>query len=101
MNSSRLQSTTKFTVTPHLCLAINNIDYVLQFIKPFVQELGIDESIKKMEISNGEIVARLVRGGEGRVGGLCLTPNELSIPLKPVLIKLFSPQAEQPSIHIL
>ena len=27
----------KFIVTPHICLAINDIDYVLQFIDPFVQ----------------------------------------------------------------
>jgi hypothetical protein len=53
--------TTKFTVTPHLCLAINNIDYVLQFIRPFVDELGIDDILKKLEISNGEVVARSVQ----------------------------------------
>ena len=27
----------KFIVTPHISLAINDIDYVLQFIDPFVQ----------------------------------------------------------------
>ena len=27
----------KFVVTPEICLAINDIDYVLQFINPFVQ----------------------------------------------------------------
>ena len=26
----------RFDVTPSICLAINNIDYVLEFIKPFV-----------------------------------------------------------------
>jgi hypothetical protein len=52
--------TSKFTVTPHLCLAINNIDYVLQFIRPFVEELGIDETLLKLEISNGEVVARYI-----------------------------------------
>ena len=26
----------RFDVTPNICLAINNIDYVLEFIKPFV-----------------------------------------------------------------
>ncbi len=66
----------EFSVTPHLCLAINNIgkdsylieipksnsgfpfpDYVLQFIRPFVNELGIDEIIEKLRILNGDIVA--------------------------------------------
>ena len=27
----------KFVVTPQICLAINDIDYVLQFIDPFVR----------------------------------------------------------------
>ena len=29
----------KFQVSESLCLAINNIDYVLQYIQPFVQVL--------------------------------------------------------------
>ena len=40
-SSSRgVRNSAKFEVTNELCLAINNIDYVLQFIKPFVTELG-------------------------------------------------------------
>jgi hypothetical protein len=34
---------------------------VLQFIRPFVDELGIDDILKKLEISNGEVVARSVQ----------------------------------------
>ena len=30
----------KFVVTPQICLAINDIDYVLQFISPFVQGIN-------------------------------------------------------------
>ena len=31
---------TKFQVSETLCLAINNIDYVLQYIQPFVQVIS-------------------------------------------------------------
>ena len=37
----------KFVVTPGLCLAINNIDYVLQFIKPFSVDLGVEETLDR------------------------------------------------------
>ena len=46
-----------FEVTPQLCLAINNIDYVLQYIRPFVNELGIDEIVEKLRVLNGDLVA--------------------------------------------
>lgn len=51
----------KFIVTPKLCLAINNIDYVLQFIKPFVTELGMEETLQKLEVLDGETVANSCR----------------------------------------
>ena len=44
-------------MTPELCLAINNIDYVLQYIKPFVSELGIEETVEKLRVLNGDLVA--------------------------------------------
>ena len=47
----------EFEVTQELCLAINNIDYVLQYIRPFVNELGIEEIIEKLRILNGDLVA--------------------------------------------
>lgn len=47
----------EFQVTPQLCLAINNIDYVLQYIKPFVSELSIEDIIEKLKVLNGELVA--------------------------------------------
>ena len=51
----------KFVVTPSLCLAINNIDYVLEFIKPFVTELGMEETLERLEALNGELVAASCR----------------------------------------
>ena len=51
----------KFSVTPQLCLAINNIDYVLQFIKPFVTELGMEETLVKLQALDGEMVASSCR----------------------------------------
>ncbi len=44
-------------MTPKLCLAINNIDFVLEFIGPFAQELGLEETLTKLEALNGEAVA--------------------------------------------
>ena len=43
MHKRVLQKTSskEFEVTQELCLAINNIDYVLQYIRPFVDELGM------------------------------------------------------------
>ncbi len=51
----------EFEVTPQLCLAINNIDYVLQYIRPFVSELDIDEIIERLRILNGDLVASSCR----------------------------------------
>lgn len=38
----------KFQVTQEWCLAINNIDYIRQSLKPFASELGVDDIIAKM-----------------------------------------------------
>ena len=52
----------RFDVTPPICLAINNIDYVLEFIKPFVtEELGTEETIDKLERTSGRVVAASCR----------------------------------------
>ena len=51
----------KFTITPELCLAINNIDYVLRFIQPFVKELGLEQTLERLEVLNGEMVAQSCR----------------------------------------
>jgi hypothetical protein len=59
-NEVKVNNRTKkaqFAVTPELCLAINNIDYVLQYIQPFVKELAIDEVIEKLRVLNGDLVA--------------------------------------------
>lgn len=45
---SNMYETNKFEVTNEWCLAINNIDYVRQSLKPFVAELGMDDIITKM-----------------------------------------------------
>ena len=47
----------EFKVTAELCLAINNIDYVLQYIRPFVSELGIEDTVEKLRVLNGDLVA--------------------------------------------
>ncbi len=44
-----------FVVTPALCLAINNIDFVLEFIRPFVNELGLEEIFQGLEALNGPV----------------------------------------------
>ncbi|TRY76437.1 hypothetical protein TCAL_00056 [Tigriopus californicus] len=51
----------KYEITPSLCLAINNIDYVLEFIQPFVAALGMEETLEKLETLNGEMVANSCR----------------------------------------
>lgn len=51
----------KFVVTPQLCLAINNIDFVLQFIGPFINDLGIEDVLVKLEALFGEMVANQCR----------------------------------------
>ncbi|XP_055617966.1 protein unc-13 homolog 4B isoform X2 [Toxorhynchites rutilus septentrionalis] len=38
----------KFEVTQEWCLAINNIDYIRQSLKPFASELGVDDIIAKL-----------------------------------------------------
>ncbi|XP_060801527.1 protein unc-13 homolog 4B isoform X1 [Amyelois transitella] len=38
----------RFEVTTEWCVAINNIDYVRQSLRPFAEELGMDEIIEKM-----------------------------------------------------
>lgn len=38
----------KFEVTQEWCLAINNIDYIRQSLKPFASELGVDDIITKL-----------------------------------------------------
>ncbi|XP_055586093.1 protein unc-13 homolog 4B isoform X2 [Uranotaenia lowii] len=38
----------KFIVTQEWCLAINNIDYIRQSLKPFASELGVDDIINKL-----------------------------------------------------
>ncbi|KAK9880351.1 hypothetical protein WA026_010235 [Henosepilachna vigintioctopunctata] len=39
---------TRFEVTNEWCLAINNIEYVSQALRPFTTELGMNEVVKKM-----------------------------------------------------
>ena len=48
----------EFEVSSQLCLAINNIDFVLQYIRPFIEELGIDEIVDKLRVLNGDLVAK-------------------------------------------
>ena len=49
-------------MTPPICLAINNIDYVLEFIKPFVtEELGTEETLERLERTSGRVVAASCR----------------------------------------
>ena len=50
-------SKAEFEVTSQLCLAINNIDFVLKYIRPFVGELGIDDIVEKLRVLNGDLVA--------------------------------------------
>lgn len=38
----------KFEVTTEWCLAINNIDYIRQSLKPFATELGVDDIINRL-----------------------------------------------------
>jgi BAI1-associated protein 3 len=38
----------KFVVTQEWCLAINNIDYIRNSLRPFVKDLGTDEIIAKL-----------------------------------------------------
>jgi len=42
-------------VTPALCLAINNIDYVLEFVEPFVKELSTEDTLDKLETLSGSV----------------------------------------------
>ena len=47
--------------TVEQCLAINNIDYVIKFINPFVSELGIDSVLMRLEEQKGGLVADACR----------------------------------------
>lgn len=38
----------KFEVTKEWCLAINNIDYVRQSLKPFAEQMGMENVIQKL-----------------------------------------------------
>lgn len=51
----------KFQVSASLCLAINNIDYVLQYIQPFVNELGYEPTLSGLSSLNGDMVANSCR----------------------------------------
>eukprot|EP00092_Neocalanus_flemingeri_P041502 GFUD01045197.1.p1 GENE.GFUD01045197.1~~GFUD01045197.1.p1 ORF type:complete len:1194 (+),score=262.01 GFUD01045197.1:849-4430(+) len=51
----------KFKVSESLCLAINNIDYVLQYIQPFVNELGYEPTLSGLSSLNGDMVANSCR----------------------------------------
>ncbi|XP_058467926.1 protein unc-13 homolog 4B isoform X4 [Malaya genurostris] len=47
----------KFVVTQEWCIAINNIDYMKQSLKPFATELGVDDIIAKMSDSESPMEA--------------------------------------------
>jgi len=51
----------KFQVSESLCLAINNIDYVLKYIQPFVNELGYEPTLNGLSSLNGDMVANSCR----------------------------------------
>jgi len=64
VGESAYANTRRFEVKPQQCLAINNIDDVLKFIRPFaVKDLGIDEILGSLQASseNGEAVVRSCR----------------------------------------
>ena len=54
-------SSTDVTFTIEQCHAINNIEFVLQSIRPFVDELKINEILRKIEDINGGLVADACR----------------------------------------
>ncbi|QQP31403.1 Protein unc13 -like protein Dlike, partial [Caligus rogercresseyi] len=58
---SRSSNKGKFIVTPELCLSINNIDYVLEYIQPYVGELGMEETLDRLHVLDGEEVANSCR----------------------------------------
>ena len=47
--------------TVEQCHAVNNIEFVLQSIRPFVDELKINEILSKIEEVNGGLVADACR----------------------------------------
>jgi hypothetical protein len=59
--SAQQSDSVTFVVTPAMCLAINNIDYVLAYIRPFVEELGLETTLEKLKALNGETVANSCR----------------------------------------
>ena len=48
----------KFQVTNEWCLAINNIDYVLQSLKPFATELDVELIIQQLNDTKSPIEAQ-------------------------------------------
>ncbi|KAK9693959.1 C2 domain [Popillia japonica] len=48
----------KFEVTQEWCLAINNIDYVLQSLVPFTVELGMEDILEKLSELNSPLEAQ-------------------------------------------
>lgn len=51
----------KFEVTSEWCLAINNIDYVRQSLKPFADELGMEDIIQKLSDLRSPLEAQRCR----------------------------------------
>ena len=52
----------RFVVNSEQCLAINNIDNVLNFIRPFaVKDLGIDDVLGALHAVKGDVVVRSCR----------------------------------------
>lgn len=47
----------KFEVTQEWCLAINNIDYVLQSLEPFTKEMGMDDILNRLSDLNSPVEA--------------------------------------------
>ena len=60
-SSASLKKTKKFVVSTQMCLAINNIDHLLAFIEPFVDELGIEDTLNQLENLSGPTVAEACR----------------------------------------
>jgi hypothetical protein len=55
-------SSQKFSVTPEICTAINNVDYVLEFVRLFITEqLGTEETLEKLRVTSGAVVATSCR----------------------------------------
>lgn len=48
----------KFQVTKEWCLAINNIDYIRQSLRPFTNELGMEDVLQKLSDLRSPIEAQ-------------------------------------------